>query len=115
MLAARQVDDHIRTEQSVVGLAGDLLVEGAASRQPGQLEATTELHLAPHAADLRSAQRLSQGLGLLAQFNATEVHGIDLLLELRLPRRTLTLQRVDPVVEPVKAFTHRLDDLLGRS
>ena len=60
LLAARQVDDQVRTKPAVLGEQSGLLVEVAALQHARHLDDAPELELAPSAADRRRAQRARQ-------------------------------------------------------
>ena len=63
---------------------------------------------------LGPAQRLGQGACLAAQLLAAQMHRLDLLLELSLPRRPRPLELAEPIVEPIERLADRPDHLLGR-
>ncbi len=92
-----EVDHQVGPPGAVV--EAHLLVEVAPVDQPGELHRAAQVQLAPATADLRLAQRRRQGPGLPLQRG-------HVLVELALPQRSLPVEVVHLVAQPVEALHH---------
>ncbi len=110
------VDHHLAPADQVhhqVGAPGavvepHLLGEVAPVHQPGELDRTPEVELAPAATHLRTPERGRERPRLALE-------RVDLLVEPALPRRALLVERLHLVAEPVEALHHLglVDHALG--
>ena len=84
--------DDVGTGDPRPGDRGHLLLEGAMPSEPRELQASAQLHLAPVAPDLWTAQCVTERLGLGPELIPAEPDRIDLLAKLCLPRLSMQLQ-----------------------
>ena len=101
--APGQPDDHVRPHAGGLRVGGpraDLGVEVAVLDHAGQLDDPLQLHLAPPAADLRSAQRPGQRAGVPVQVRRRPVQRGHLLAQPGVGRGPLALHLVQVLLHP---------------
>ena len=106
-LATWQTHHHVRPFTTALGAF--LLVKIAMRLHPGQFDHPPQLHLAPATTPFRSAQGRHQPHGLGAQRLLRLLHGLDLLGEPGIGRRTILLYGLVLATDLFQAVLQGLD------
>ena len=111
--AAGQAHDEVGPQRRAVGGAQRLLLgEVAALEHAGVLDAAPQLHLAPHAARLRLAQRVDERGRLAAELLGGAADAADLLAQLGLRAGALDLEPAQLHLDEVELLAQRPDEVL---